>query len=213
MDRLRDARLVVLSTRFTPTGQVLGVGTYGTVDVVEDAETGISFARKTLDGIRGTSDVIAEMRNAIATEALVWKDLRHPRVLPLLGVCFDPPAPFLIMPYMPNGTLVEFTQGHRDQMLRLLSEAASGLAYLHSHEIRHGDVKGNNFLVDEAGHACVCDFGGSRSLPASSTSMSVQRRGVVSPLALVPARALSAQGQGDARRRRVFFWHDHLRGG
>jgi serine/threonine protein kinase len=40
-----------------------------------------------------------------------------------------------------------------------LFEIAQGLAYLHSQEIIHGDLRGSNILVDDEWHACLADFG------------------------------------------------------
>lgn len=39
-------------------------------------------------------------------EAIIWKNLRHPNVLPLLGVTFNPPQ--LVSVWMPGGNLTEY---------------------------------------------------------------------------------------------------------
>lgn len=42
----------------------------------------------------------------------------HPNVLTLLGVCMDGgPAPFIIMPYMENGSLLSFLKKERENLL------------------------------------------------------------------------------------------------
>jgi len=43
--------------------------------------------------------------------------------------------------------------------LRLVQEVATGLKYLHSQNVIHGDLQCNNILVDEPGHAVLSDFG------------------------------------------------------
>ena len=43
---------------------------------------------------------------AFCEEAVVWKRLRHPNVVPLLGVVMMPLQ--LVSRWMPNGTLVDF---------------------------------------------------------------------------------------------------------
>jgi len=43
--------------------------------------------------------------------------------------------------------------------LKLLVDVTEGLSYLHSANVVHGNLKGNNILVDDKGTACLCDFG------------------------------------------------------
>ncbi|KAG8712094.1 hypothetical protein FRC11_001039 [Ceratobasidium sp. 423] len=43
--------------------------------------------------------------------------------------------------------------------VRLLQEAAAGLAYVHGEGIVHGDIKGANILIDMYESARLCDFG------------------------------------------------------
>jgi serine/threonine protein kinase len=40
-----------------------------------------------------------------------------------------------------------------------LFEIAQGLAYLHSQNVIHGDLRGSNVLVDDDWHAVLADFG------------------------------------------------------
>lgn len=42
----------------------------------------------------------------------------HPNVLTLLGVCLDGgPAPFIVMPYMSNGSLLGYLKKHRKDLV------------------------------------------------------------------------------------------------
>ncbi|KAG6811443.1 hypothetical protein H0H92_007360 [Tricholoma furcatifolium] len=43
--------------------------------------------------------------------------------------------------------------------LPLAVDVASGLWYLHENDIIHGDLKGPNILIDDAGQARLADFG------------------------------------------------------
>ncbi len=49
-----------------------------------------------------------------------------------------------------------------ERRLRVLRSAAVGLAYLHSRDIIHRDVKPSNLLVDENWNVKVADFGFAR---------------------------------------------------
>lgn len=52
-----------------------------------------------------------------------------------------------------------------------LSEAAGGLAYLHSSRIIHGDVKAANILISDKETAMICDFGMSRPMDVTSGAL------------------------------------------
>ena len=44
--------------------------------------------------------------------------LRHPHVVTLTGVCLDGgPAPYIIMPFMANGSLLAYLRRNRDLLL------------------------------------------------------------------------------------------------
>jgi serine/threonine protein kinase len=60
-----------------------------------------------------------------------------------------------------------------------LFEIAQGLAYLHSQDIIHGDLRGTNILVDNKGHACLADFGLAVFSNATLANQSSQHGGSV----------------------------------
>ena len=47
---------------------------------------------------------------------------QHPNVMSLIGVCLDGEMPLLIMPYMSNGSILEYVRHHKQGLL-LTSEA------------------------------------------------------------------------------------------
>ena len=40
----------------------------------------------------------------------------HTNVMSLIGVCIDGEMPLLIMPFMSNGSVLEFVKHHRDEL-------------------------------------------------------------------------------------------------
>ncbi|KAI9201970.1 kinase-like domain-containing protein [Polychytrium aggregatum] len=116
----------------------------------------------------------------------IWKQLSHPHILPLLGACDkdddgNPIPPFMVSPFMPNGTLRNHVANNNvplEEKLRLLFQAASALAYLHSRRIIHGDLKALNILLDGLNNAVVTDFGMSRT---KHTSASLDRNRSMGP--------------------------------
>ncbi|KAF9779779.1 kinase-like domain-containing protein [Thelephora terrestris] len=91
-------------------------------------------------------------------EAVVWKRLRHPNVVPFLGVTLEPLQ--FVSEWLPNGTLTHYvTNNPSANRIALLLDVAEGLNYLHASYTIHGDLKGPNILIKANGHACLADFG------------------------------------------------------
>ncbi|KAJ6532311.1 kinase-like domain-containing protein [Mycena vulgaris] len=95
------------------------------------------------------------------SEALVWKGLRHPYIVPLIGIDTEsfPSSLCMVSPWMSNGTALRYlskiSNAHRQGTIR---EIAQGLSFLHDQNIVHGNLPGANILIDDNGHACLTDF-------------------------------------------------------
>jgi serine/threonine protein kinase len=107
-------------------------------------------------------------------EAKVWSTLNHPNVARFIGVCYQDQIggyriPRLVSVFYERRTLkdnlVHIQSDH--QRLKLLRQFFSGLAYLHRHNVIHGDLKPTNVLLDDSFNAVLTDFGLSRVLEAS----------------------------------------------
>ena len=58
-----------------------------------------------------------ELQDMIS-ESLKMKELHHPNVVNLLGVCLDAgPSPYIVLPYMANGDLLSYLRQHKDKLL------------------------------------------------------------------------------------------------
>ncbi|KAG2131268.1 kinase-like domain-containing protein [Suillus bovinus] len=97
----------------------------------------------------------------------IWARLMQENILPLLGVArgiyMVSGCDALVCPWMENGTLSVYLSRYPTmelrQKLKLLCDVATGLRYLHSQRVVHGDLTNNNILVDVNGRAVVADFG------------------------------------------------------
>ncbi|KAJ7583148.1 kinase-like domain-containing protein, partial [Mycena floridula] len=106
-------------------------------------------------------------------EALVWKQLNHPNVLPFLGVNVELFAPSfcLVSPWMSNGNLLQFLHRNPDFDRRnAITDIAAAMQYLHEYSppIVHADIRCANVLVDSDLRCRLADFGLS-SISASFT--------------------------------------------
>jgi serine/threonine protein kinase len=52
-------------------------------------------------------------------ESLIMKDFKHPHILGLLGVCLDAPdaSPYIVLPFMANGSVKEYLKQKRTHIL------------------------------------------------------------------------------------------------
>ncbi|KAJ7625897.1 hypothetical protein FB45DRAFT_1030228 [Roridomyces roridus] len=97
-------------------------------------------------------------------EALIWRQLSHPNVLPFFGVYHLKDAKNrlgLVSPWMKNGSVVSYLKRYPTEVnrLSLVFDIALGLQHLHSWKLVHGDLKGVNVLVTRSGRAVLADFG------------------------------------------------------
>ncbi|EIN06484.1 kinase-like protein, partial [Punctularia strigosozonata HHB-11173 SS5] len=99
----------------------------------------------------------------LCREALPWRQLNHPNVLPFLGIERDtqPPWLCLVSPWIDFGNILRYLEVHSTvtSVDKLMLEITKGLAYLHSQFIIHGDLRGANILISEGHHALLADFG------------------------------------------------------
>ncbi|KAJ7871906.1 kinase-like domain-containing protein [Mycena olivaceomarginata] len=133
-------------------------------DVFKAMYQGKPVALKHMRRFQGTDQ--RDIRRKFGREALVWQRLRHPYIVPLIGIDTEsfPSSLCMVSPWMKNGTSIKYLSGitpheRRTTVDRLIREIAQGLAFLHDQHIVHGDLRGSNILVDDDGRACLTDFG------------------------------------------------------
>ncbi|KAG8711151.1 hypothetical protein FRC08_016249 [Ceratobasidium sp. 394] len=95
-----------------------------------------------------------------AREIHTWSRLQHPHVLKLLGLAEYRNQIAMVSPWLEGGALRNYLAQHPEvNRPQLCVQIADGLSYLHQCGVVHGDLKGDNVLISDAGDAMLTDFG------------------------------------------------------
>jgi abelson tyrosine-protein kinase 1 len=75
-------------------------------------------------------------------EASIMKEMKHPNLVQLLGICTREPPYYIITEYMPNGNMLDFLRQHKEEfsqtvLLYFAIQIASAMAYLESKSFIH----------------------------------------------------------------------------
>ncbi|KAF8216023.1 hypothetical protein K438DRAFT_621510 [Mycena galopus ATCC 62051] len=139
-------------------GQQMAGGGYG--DIWQGLLCGQNVSVKMMRIFK--NDDINSALKEFGREALIWRQLCHPNLLPFFGLYYIDGRLCLISPWMENGNVMEYLRRNptpATDRLSLILDVALGLEYLHLQKIVHGDLKGLNILVTPSRRACIADFG------------------------------------------------------
>ncbi|KAL4564197.1 hypothetical protein LXL04_028253 [Taraxacum kok-saghyz] len=110
-----------------------------------------------------------ESSQSFKRECEVLKNTRHRNLIRIKTICIRPDFKALVLPLMQNGSLEDHLYPNDGvcrvnlvQMVRILSDVAEGLAYLHHYapvKVAHCDIKPSNVLLDDDMNAIITDFG------------------------------------------------------
>ena len=150
--------------------RVIGRGGMATVWLARDLRHRRRVALKVLHPELGALLGPQRFLREIETAA----NLSHPHILPLhdsgrvsIPEWGDDGLLYYVMPYVADESLRARLRRDGplavDDALRILREVAAALDYAHRHGVVHRDVKPENILLDEDGHALVADFGIARA--------------------------------------------------
>lgn len=190
-----------LPTRWTR-GDGLGAGSFGSVYLGLNADTGELFAVKEVE-VNELDHGACEAAQQLEREVQLLTKLQHPNIVRYIGTARDDGETgggdagddggngggrthtrtrrslFIFLEYVPGGSiaglLMRFGPLEVSVIAVYLSQILVGLDYLHSRNVAHRDVKGANILVDTNGRVKLADFGAAKTLVAKVTSLQKER--------------------------------------
>jgi len=147
-------------------GEQIAVGAYGSIR--RGKYLGLQVAIKTVFPVENDGD--AEMNFLyLQREINILKAVRHPSIVQFIGISNDHTNGLIhiVTEYVKDGDLRQRLKNTHLQLtwrekVQIALELACSMAYLHSKNIIHRDLKAKNCLIDERGHLKLCDFGFAR---------------------------------------------------
>uniref|UniRef100_A0A8I7B8Y6 Protein kinase domain-containing protein n=1 Tax=Hordeum vulgare subsp. vulgare TaxID=112509 RepID=A0A8I7B8Y6_HORVV len=145
--------------------EILGNGFFGKV-----YKGTLPDESKTVVAVKSFIKVDEERIEEFTEEVMIQLKMNHPNVLKLMGCCLQLDVPMLVYEFAANGSLRDIVHMNKRQKLSaelrldIAIGSAKGLSYMHSQEIRHGDVKPDNILLSEKLIPKISDFGLSKLL-------------------------------------------------
>ncbi|CAM9842462.1 unnamed protein product, partial [Phaeothamnion confervicola] len=151
-------------------GPTIGEGAFSTVYVGRYFGDAVAVKKQTRQG--------KDLEKYLLRELSVLKYIRHENMLEYIGAYNviakargQLHAVYIITEYAPGGDLLKLLLNKDVQLswkfrIRVAKEGAEALAYLHSQQLIHRDIKSSNLLLDADWHCKLSDFGMAREVSA-----------------------------------------------
>ncbi|HEY3220952.1 MAG TPA: serine/threonine-protein kinase [Gemmatimonadales bacterium] len=170
LEALQQRLQQALGPEFT-VGPLLGQGGFAAVFRARDNALNRDVAVKVLDVELAPSPNVAER---FLREAQTVARLEHPHIVPIYKVGRQDEIFYIIMRCIDGPSLGDLLERHQKLSIsdaaRIARQVADALAYAHSHDIVHRDVKPDNVLLDKSGHVLVTDFGIAKAAQAAQAA-------------------------------------------
>ncbi|XP_018312528.1 serine/threonine-protein kinase 32A [Mycetomoellerius zeteki] len=136
--------------------RAIGKGSFGKVCIVQKRDsTGNMYAMKYVH--KNECAERGALKN-VAREVEILSKLEHPCLVNLWFSFQDEEDLFMVSDLLLGGDLRYHIQQEIVCVVLFVAEIALALDYLQTHRIIHRDIKPDNILLDEEGHAHVTDF-------------------------------------------------------
>ncbi|XP_019943881.1 serine/threonine-protein kinase TAO1 [Paralichthys olivaceus] len=148
----------------------IGHGSFGAVYFARDSRTNEVVAIKKMSYSGKQS---SEKWQDIIKEVKFLQSIQHPNSIEYKGCYLREHTAWLVMEYC-LGSASDLLEVHKKplqevEIAAITHGALQGLAYLHSHNLIHRDIKAGNILLTEPGQVKLADFGSaSIACPANS---------------------------------------------
>lgn len=141
----------------------IGFGTSGHVYLAHQVSNNRKVAIKQLNSTKLNDSEVEYLRREIS----VLSSLKHPYLIEFLGATRTPPY-WILTEYMPGKSLFHRLRDKKTltgtQKTIIAYEIAEGMAFLHSKNVIHRDLKSLNILLDSNNEPRICDFGIARQV-------------------------------------------------
>ena len=191
-------------------GRCIGKGNFSEVHIGVHRETGERVAVKVVDTLK-TEQFSKKSRSVtlnIDSEMEVLRTLHHPNIIKYFGMFRSASNVHLVLEFADGGDLLNriLEKGCYSEAEGKLvfSQICAGVAYLHSKDICHRDLKPDNVLLTAEGIAKISDFGLARH--ASSQSENNFRTYCGTPHYFAPEMFKLQKQQVDGYGKAVDVW-------
>jgi serine/threonine protein kinase len=180
----------------------LGRGAMGVVYLARDEKLDRSVALKVMPVARSAE---GRARKRWRAEALAFSRVRHPNVVSLYEIGETDSWLFLVLEYIPGGTLEKRLAGPVPQGVaaNMVAKIATAVDRIHSAELLHLDLKPSNILVDsdvgaplDRATPKVADFGIARLIRSSESNSDQTGTTMVGPWGGTPSYMAPEQIDG-----------------
>jgi serine/threonine protein kinase len=192
--------------------QVLGTGGMSTVFLgqnLDDPQELIAI-KVLLPSESPVPDTYASYKARFLREASAAYQLQHPHIVPVLEYGEVKDLPYIIMPFLPGGTLSAHLAATHEplplsEVTRYINQIASALDYIHQRGVVHRDIKPGNMLFDAQGNVYLIDFGivhlfdsGPGALNPQSTELTATGEMLGTPSYMAPEQFRDEQAEPEA---------------
>jgi len=177
----------------------LGEGGMATVYKAYDTRLERDVAVKVIRREAFSQEVLERVLKRFEREAKTLAKLTHPNIVSIIDYGDQEGNPYLVMPYLPGGTLKQFLGKPMpwQNAVMLLLPVAKALAYAHGLDIIHRDVKPANILITASGEPMLTDFGIAKMLDLQGgQTLTGTGVGVGTPEYMAPEQGLGKEVDG-----------------